>query len=304
MEHNHHHNHNHNEVKTENLLVAALLNLTITVIEIAGGLIANSFGLLSDALHNFGDTIAILLAYLSNKISKRTPTLNKTFGFKRVEILTAMINGIAITVICLFLFYHAIERIRNHFPHANGLLMVIIGVIGLMANFIAMAFLNRDKDINLNVRAAYLHMLSDTLSSVSVIIGGVLIYYFKIYWLDPVLTFIIGIYIFRETWYILKQSYLILIQATPKELDLKKVKSAIENFTEIENVHHIHAWKLNDTQIHFECHVDLKNDLRISDTGEILFNIKQVLKNDFNIEHTTVQFEYNCCEDKSIIKEV
>jgi cobalt-zinc-cadmium efflux system protein len=154
----------------------------------------------------------------------------------------------------------------------------------------------------LNVKAAYTHLLADTLSSFAVIIGGILIFYYKIYWIDPILTFLIGIYIFRETWFILKQAYLILIQATPNTLDLTKVKTSIETFKEIDNVHHVHAWKLDDSQIHFECHIDLKENIRISETEEILFKIKTLLKEEFSIAHTTVQFEYNCCDDKSVIR--
>jgi cobalt-zinc-cadmium efflux system protein len=181
-------------------------------------------------------------------------------------------------------------------------MMVIIASIALFANFLSLAFLKKDKDKNLNVKAAYTHLLADTLSSFAVLFGGILIFYFKIFWIDPLLTFLIGIYIFKETWYILKQAYLILLQATPDNLDLTKVKTSIESFNEIENVHHIHAWKLNDSQIHFECHADLKENYRVNETENILHKIKTKLKTDFNIAHTTIQFEYNSCNDKSVIK--
>ncbi len=297
---NHHH---HKDIKTENLLIAILLNFTITIVEIGGGIFSNSYALLSDAMHNFGDTVAIFLAFFSNKISKRTPTLSKTFGFKRIEILVALINGVALVIICSFLFYGAIVRLK-HPARINGAMMVVVAIIALLANFIAMTLLKKDREKNLNIKAAYLHLLADTLSSAAVIVCGILIVFFKnkIYWLDPVITFIISIYILKEAWFILKQAYLILIQAAPNDLDINKVKSVIEAFAGIENIHHIHAWKLNDTQIHFECHIDLNKDYKISETEEILFKIKQLLKDDFNIIHTTIQFEYNYCDDKSIIK--
>ena len=303
--HNHnkeegHHHHKHSEVNSENLLFATLLNFTITIVEIVGGIISGSFALLSDALHNFGDTIAMFLAYISDKISKRSATSEKTFGFKRVQILAAMINGLAMAVICIYIVIEAYHRFNNPQP-IKGAIMVVIASIGLLGNFIAMSILHNDKEKNLNVKAAYIHLLSDTLSSVAVVIGGVLIYFYKIYWIDPVITFIIAIYVFRETWFILKQAYLILIQAAPTELDLKKVKQAIELLREVENVHHVHAWKLDDKQNHFECHVDLKTDLHISETESVLFKIKQILTEDFNLSHSTIQFEYNCCSDKSMI---
>jgi len=300
----HNHNHRNNEVKSKNIILAVILNFIIAIIEIIGGLLSNSFALLSDALHNFGDAIAIFLTYISNRISKRSPTIEKTFGFKRVEILAAMINSIGMVVICVYLILQAFERLKHPRTDINGVMIVIIAALSLIANFIAIAFLFRDKNKNLNVKAAYLHMLGDVFSSAIVLLGGIFIYRYKIFWLDAVLTFIIGIYIFKEAWYILKQAYLILIQATPGELDLIKVKNRIESFIDVENVHHIHAWNLNDSQIHFECHIDLNNDLKISETENILYKIKQLLKEDFNIAHTTVQFEYNSCDDKSIIKNI
>lgn len=301
-QHSHHHRHNLNDSHQvgKNLLLATILNFVITAVEIAGGVMSNSFALLSDALHNFSDTIAIFLAYISNKISQRKPTTKKTFGFKRIEILTAMLNGLILIVICIFIFIEAWKRLQNPQP-INGLLMTVVAVIGLIANFIAVALLQHDKNKNLNVKAAYLHLIGDTLSSVVVVIGGVFIYWFNVLWLDPVLTFIIGIYILKETVVIIYQAYLILLQATPPELNLEEVIAVLEKHVEIENAHHVHAWKLNDSQIHFECHIDLKTDYRISETEAILFKIKETLKNKFGIEHTTIQFEYNCCNDKSII---
>jgi cobalt-zinc-cadmium efflux system protein len=307
MEHSHHthfHHHHgsdrHNHKIGRNLLLATLLNIVITVIEVAGSLISNSFALMSDALHNFSDTIAIFLAYISNKISQRKPNAKRTFGFKRVEILAALFNSIVLIVICIFIFIEAWKRFQDPQP-INGLVMTVVATIGLIANFIAVSFLQQDKDKNLNVKAAYLHLIGDTLSSVAVVIGGIFIYWFNIIWLDPVLTFIIGLYILKETWIVLKQAYLILLQATPPEIELELVISALKRHAEIENVHHVHVWKLNDSQIHFECHVDLKTDYRISETEAILFRIKDTLKTEFGIEHTTIQFEYNCCNDKSII---
>ena len=305
-EHNHghkRHNHGHSrgKVNSNNLLIATLLNIIITMVEVAGGIISNSFALLSDALHNFGDTIAIFLAYISNKVSKRPPTQQRTFGFKRIEILAALINGIAMIAICIYLFIEAYYRLKNP-TKINGALMVIVATIGLLANFIAMALLQKDKDKNINVKAAYLHLLGDTLSSITVIIGGVFIYFYRIYWLDPLLTFIIGAYVLKEAISILRQAYLILVQATPENLDLEKVRSELECLPEVDNIHHVHAWQLDDVQIHFECHVDLKNDYLISRTETIMFKIKEILKNNYQIDHTTIQFEYNCCDDKSMVK--
>ncbi len=297
--HNHHHNDN-KEVNGNNLLIASFLNFLITFIQLTGGLLSGSYSLLSDALHNLGDSVSIFVAYLSNKISKRKATSSRTFGFRRLEIIVALINSLAMIVICIYLFAGAIERLQH--PHKiNAALMVIIAAIGLLANFIAMAFLINDKDKNLNVKSAYLHLLGDTLSSIAVLLGGIMIYFYKIYWLDPVLTFIIGAYIIKETWDILKQAYLILLQATPSVLNLDLIKKTIESEDEVDNVHHVHAWKLDDVNIHFECHIDLKKDFKISETEKVLHNLKKTLHDKFKIAHTTIQFEYNSCNDKSMI---
>jgi cobalt-zinc-cadmium efflux system protein len=295
------HQHRHKEVKTENLLIAVFLNLAITVVEIVGGIFSNSYALISDAIHNFSDSIAIFLAYISGKISKRKPTLKRTFGFKRIEIFAALLNGLALLIVCAFLIAGAISKF-NHPTPIKGSMMILVAVIGLMANFIAMALLKEDKDKNINVKAAYLHLVVDTLSSVAVIVGGFLIFLYKIYWIDPIITIIISVYVLKEAWQIIKEAFLIFLQATPAGLDLNDVKTAIEGLPEIDNVHHIHAWKLNDIQSHFECHIDLKKDYHLSETSSVLYKIKKLLKDRFNIEHTTIQFEYNCCADKSAIR--
>ncbi len=295
----HSHNHNH-EINGQNLLFASILNLFITLIEFAGGLFSGSYALLSDALHNLSDTISVFIAYLSHKIAKRKPTEAKTFGFKRIEIIAALVNGIIMVVVCIYLIAGAIKRFR-HPQLINTSMMVIIAAIGVLANFIAMAILFNDRENNLNIKSAYLHLMADTLSSVIVLVGGIVIYFYKIYWVDPILTIVISFFILKETWNVLYEAYLILLQATPTELDLNLVKLKIESFTEIENVHHVHAWKLDENNIHFECHIDLKDDCRISQTDEILFKLKKILKSEFNVAHTTFQFEYNSCNDKAMI---
>jgi cobalt-zinc-cadmium efflux system protein len=301
MSHHHGHHEKHANGKIgKNLLLATLLNFIITLFEIAGGILSNSYALISDAIHNLGDTVSMALAYFTHRLSTRTATPKQTYGFKRVEIIAAFLNGISMLVIVLYIFKEAWERIQNPEP-IHGLTMIIVATVGLVANLLAVSFLQHHRKENLNVRAAYLHLIGDTLSSVLVVIGGIFIYRFQIFWLDPVLTFVIGIYILKETFSIIRQAYLILIQATPPEIDLNKIKKTLENIPAVENIHHVHAWKLNDNDVHFECHIDLKEDFRISETETILNHVKAVLREDFNIEHTTIQFEYNCCVNKAMI---
>ena len=136
----------------------------------------------------------------------------------------------------------------------------------------------------------------------AVIAGSILIYFFHIYWVDPVITVLIGIYILKETYSVLREAVDILMQATPKSLKLPAVKNSLENLEGIDNIHHVHIWNLNDSQVHFECHIDVSNDMKISETDVLLQKIKETLKNNFDIAHVTIQFEYNCCAGKELIK--
>jgi cobalt-zinc-cadmium efflux system protein len=297
----HHHTHENPEHSKETRLLAATgLNIIITIVEIIGGLVSNSLALLSDAFHNLGDTFAVFLAYLAHRVSNRDATEKKTFGFKRIEILAAFFNAVVLIVITIFLFIAAYHRLLTPSP-VRGLIMFVVAVAGLVANLAAVIVLKKETHKNLNIRAAYLHMLGDTISSVAVIIGSGIIYFFRIYWIDPVITLIIGLYIIKEAYSVLKETIDILMQGTPTSIKLSAVVDELVKNKEIDNIHHVHSWKLDDRQIHFECHADLTRDLPISETDVIRLEIEQMLKNKFGISHVTIQFEYNCCAEKSMI---
>ena len=200
--------HNHPEsLKANRLLIATVLNLIIFFTEIAGGLLS----LITYALHNLSDGLAIFIAWVANKISNRPSNLKRTFGYKRIEILAAFLNALILIAVSLYLFYEAALRIINPEP-VKGLIMLIVAVIGLIANLVAVLLLHQDAKRNINVKAAYLHLFGDTLSSVAVLAGGIFIYFFDLYWIDPIVTILIGLYIIKETWTILKQTIDILMQ--------------------------------------------------------------------------------------------
>ena len=199
--HGHAHHHHHGaDMKGHKLLWATALNFSITLVQIVGGLVSNSLSLLSDAVHNLGDSSAIFIAFLAGRHAEKCPDLRKTFGYKRSEILAALFNAVALIVICVFLFVEAYERFRNPEP-IRGAVMLIVATFGLLANLIAVVMLHRDREHNLNIRAAYLHLLGDTLSSVAVILGGIAIWIWKLYWLDPLITVAVGVYIIWHTWH-------------------------------------------------------------------------------------------------------
>lgn len=294
------HRHKHSPVKEKNLLLTTFLNLVITIAEIAGGILSNSLALLSDALHNLSDTFSTFIAYVATKISKKDASTSNTYGYKRVEILAAMLNAVILVITCIFLFREAWERIQDPQP-VNSLIVIFIAMIGLAANVLGVTLLRKDSKKSLNVKAAYVHLIGDSLSSVVVILAALSMQFFQIYLIDPVVTIIIGIYLLRESYIILKESVNILMQSSPENLDLKRLQEKIEALPEISSIHHVHAWNLNDRQIHLEAHVELQNDLKTSDLNPVRSEIEKILKKKFNIQHTTLQFEYDSKHVKTLI---
>ena len=292
--------HHHHPVSGKNLLIATLLNLVITVVEIAGGILSNSLALLSDALHNLSDTFATFIAYVAIRVGKRNPTTKKTFGYKRVEILAAMLNAVILIIICVYLFREAWERLQDPEP-IKSLIVIVVAMIGLGANLLAVALLRKDSRKSINVKAAYVHLIGDSLSSVVVVIAAAAIQLFSIYWLDPLVTFLIGIYLIREAYVILKEAVGILMQSTPENINVKKIQSNVEAFPGVSSLHHLHVWTLDENEIHLEAHVELTEDRKISEAAEIQEKIEKMLLQKFHIRHITLQFEYNPDHAKSLI---
>ena len=294
-----HHQHTHT-VEGKRLLITVLLNLAITVAEFIGGIFSNSLALISDAFHNLSDTVAILITYITERISKRASNEKFTFGYKRIQILAAMFNAVTLIAISVFLIFEAWERFNNPQP-IKSVLMMTVAVIGLLANLASVLLLKSHKKGNINIKAAYLHLIGDTLSSVAVIIGGVLIYFYEIYWVDPLITVLISLYIIKETYVVLYDTYKILMQQTPSGIEMEDIIAAVTAFKEVKGVHHIHIWNLTDQEVHFEGHLDLCDDLKVSDGQQVVDKVQQLLKQKFDIDHITLQLEYDRCDNKDII---
>jgi len=294
------HEHTH-KTENKNLLITVVLNFIISAAELAGGLLSNSLALVSDALHNFSDGFAVLVTFITNRISRRDPNFRKTFGYKRIQILSALFNALVLTGICIFLVYESIIRL-NRPVEIKSLVMIAVATIGLLANIAGVFLLRKHSVNNINIRSAYLHLIGDTLSSVAVIIGGILIYFRDIYWLDPLITILISLYIIKETYSIILETYNILMQGTPRNMDILKITEAIYLLPEVKGIHHIHVWNLSDQDIHFEAHIDLNNDIKISESEYILRKIEQLLLKQFGISHVTLQMEYDFCDLKNLIE--
>ncbi len=287
------HNHEHTG---RNLAITVILNGIITIGQFAGGIISGSLALISDALHNLSDVISVVLAYLAHRIGLRPQTLKSTFGYKRAEILAAFINAITLIAVSVYLMVEAVKRFMNP-KEVDYLWMLGLGVLGVFANGLSVLILHHNKDENLNIRAAYLHLIGDALTSVAVVAGAVCIWLFQVYWIDPLVTVLISVYIFVHTYKILKESVGILMQFAPQEINQQEIVTVLQQIPEICSVHHIHLWQLDDDQIYFEAHLVLVENRPVSDTQGITENAKRLLNSRFGISHTTFQYEYALCEN-------
>ena len=298
MSHNHSHTTNQ-ETSEKSLFVTMALNFVITIAEVIGGFLSGSLSLISDALHNFSDGIALIITYVAIRLSKKPRTFKYTFGMKRAEILAAIINASTLIIISFFLIREAIGRFTHPSP-ITGNLMLIVASLGLVANVIGTLLLKKGSEDNINIRAAYFHLLSDAVSSLAVIIGAVFIIFYKIYWIDPILTIMISLYILKETYEIVKEALEVLMMSSPEGIDISELQKAIEAITQVKNIHHVHLWKLNDNDTHFEAHIEVGN-ISVCETTEIQKEIEQKLHDKYEINHTTLQFECNKCENKTIV---
>lgn len=283
------------------LIITVILNFVITIAQIIGGIISGSLSLISDALHNLSDALSMAISYVALRLKRKDSSYNHTFGLKRAEILAAFINSSVLVGISIYLFYEAVVRFFN--PSViDGKLMLIVAVIGLAANVIGMILLRKDSGESMNIRSSYLHLLTDTISSVAVILGGLAIYYFDVYWIDPLLTVIIGVYILKESYSIVIDSVHVLMEGAPKEINIDEVVESISELDAVEDVHHIHVWSVGENDTYFEAHINVK-DMLISEAKPVQAEIEKILKQKFKINHVTLQFACISCLNNNIIAE-
>ncbi len=282
------HSHSAEGISGAKVFWVAIFNLLITITEFIGGILSGSLALVSDAIHNLSDTASIVLSYIGIKLSAKEKNQKKSFGYKRAEIIIAFINSASLMGICVYLIIEAYDRFLN--PEAiNGNLMIIIALIGFGANLISVFLLEKDSRGSMNIKAAYLHLIGDTLSSVGVVVGGLAIKFWGLTWIDPLITVLVAIYIIFESWKIVKKTVDILMQSSA-DLDFEAIKKDIEAIENVNNIHHVHSWYSNERTIYFEAHVSIC-DILISQTKPILDQIKHLLTEKYKVSHITIQFE-------------
>ncbi|WP_115122171.1 cation diffusion facilitator family transporter [Marinirhabdus gelatinilytica] len=301
MAQNHsHHEHSHQDLKGRNLLLSIGLNIIITVAQIIGGLISGSLSLLSDALHNFSDVLSLIVSYIADKFSKKAASFDKTFGYKRAEIIAAFVNAATLLIVAVYLIYEAVLRFMNPQEIESGL-VIWLAILGIAANGFSVLLLKKDSKENMNMRSAYLHLLTDMSASVAVLIGGLLMKYFGWFWVDSVLTVLIAIYLLFMGYDLLKSSFKILMLFTPDDIRLEELREAISEAPEIKNVHHMHIWQLNENETHLEAHIDFHEDITLSRFDTILDQVEKRLYKDFGINHVNIQPEYKKDDAKDVI---
>lgn len=291
--HHHHHSHNFEDASIGKLWISIILNLIITIAEIIGGLISNSLALLSDAVHNLNDTVSLGISLAARKISKRGVNQRKTFGYKRAEIIGAFINLITLVIVALFLIKEGFERFFDPQP-IDGLTMFWVAIIGLAGNVITAALLFKESKENLNLKSAYIHILSDALSSVGVIIGGWLIMKYQWYIVDTLLTIGIGGYILWHSYHMLRETIDILMESKPEDLDIEHLEEKMKLVNKVCDVHHLHVWRLDEQQILLECHVLIEKE-DVMQMEKVKSTIKTLLHDEFHITHSTLEFEFEPC---------
>ncbi|WP_298340839.1 cation diffusion facilitator family transporter [uncultured Algibacter sp.] len=301
MGHSHNHSHhNHNDLKGRNLIISIFLNIAITIAQVIGGLLSGSLSLLSDALHNFSDVVSLIISYIANRLVKKKASSKKTFGYKRAEILAAFINAATLIIVAVLLIIEAVERFQNPQEIASNL-VIWLSVVAILGNGFSVLLLKKDSEANMNMKSAYLHLLTDMMASVAVLVGGLLMKYYELYWVDSVLTFAIAIYLVWMGWDLLKNSTKVLMLFTPDTIPVQNIVDEINAFDTIKNVHHVHVWQLNEDEIHLEAHIDFHEDISLSRFDEILQEIEGLVFSKYDINHVNIQPEYGKDDAKEVI---
>ncbi|MBW1766549.1 MAG: cation transporter [Deltaproteobacteria bacterium] len=277
-----------------NLLIVLSITALVMIAEIIGGLLANSLALLSDAGHMLTDILALGLSIVAMRFAQKPPTASKTFGFYRLEILAAFFNGLLLLFVSFYIFYEAYHRLL-HPEEIKGLFMLVVAFIGLLANGVGIVVLRKSAHTSLNVKSAFFHLVGDTISSGGVIVGGLLIIYTGWYVVDPLIGIFIGMLILRGAYALVRESIDIFLEATPKDINVEKMLDDLRKIEGVKEIHHLHLWTITSGMYAMSAHV-LIEDLLTSKSAQILTAIESLLR-EYNIEHTTVQFESESCGD-------
>ncbi|MDQ6763119.1 MAG: cation diffusion facilitator family transporter [Bacteroidota bacterium] len=304
MSHNHAHNHAaHMPALTTSgnarpFIIGIGLNVLFVIVEVVAGIMNNSMSLLTDAGHNLSDVASLILSLVAFKLAKKSSTKKFTYGYKKTTVLAALFNAVLLLVAVGILGFESIQRLINP-ANVKGDIIAWVASAGIIINVVTalLFFKNRKKD--LNIKSAYLHMLSDALVSVGVVAGGILISYTGWNWVDPVIGLVIMIIIVAGTWSLLTESFRLSMDAVPPDIDLQEIKDIISTQPNIIEAHHIHIWALSTTENALTAHISLKESLDFNEKIKLVQDLKHELLH-HKIHHSTIEIETELsdCEQK------
>ena len=287
-------------VKSSNLIFSIILNAVITIAQVFGGILSGSLALISDALHNFSDVLSLIFSLVAHKLSRRKASVNQTFGFKRAELIAAFINAATLIIVAFILIYHAFLKLKD--PEIiDSDLVIWMALLGIVVNGFSVLLLKKDATHNLNMKSAYLHLLTDMMASVAVLTGGLLMKYYEIFWVDSILTLLIAVYLIVVGTDLFLKSTKMLMLFTPDFIDLKELIREVHQIKGVRKLHHIHVWHLNEEELHLEAHLDCEEDLSLSQFNDLLHEIEELLYAKFSINHVNIQPEFQKMDPKDFI---
>ena len=296
------HPHPYSSTSRKYLWWAFWINFIFLIIEVIGGVYAGSLALLSDAGHMLTDVGALGLAIIVSRMADRPPDERRTYGYLKTEILGAFINGSTLVAICGFIIWEAIQRFQNPQP-ILAVPMLIVAVLGLAANLFSARILHGGKSKDINIRAAYLHLIFDALGSVGAIMSGLLIWLWGVYWIDTIASLLIVILILAGTWKMILDSVKMLIDSVPEGMNYGQIRRSILNMNHVIDVHDLHIWSIGQNNPALSAHIILTNDCTEKQHwDQCLKQVQGMLAQSFNIKHTTIQVEpLGFSEDKNCL---
>ncbi|WP_039456463.1 cation diffusion facilitator family transporter [Candidatus Jidaibacter acanthamoebae] len=296
--HGHTHNNYGDNINLDKnyLFKALLLTLSFMVIEIIVAFVTGSLTILSDAGHMFTDTLALGLSWYSIKLSSKKANNTFSYGYHRAQIIAALLNGITLFILSIYIIIEAIIKIQNP-VELDGSILIWVGGAGFIVNLLGLYFITKASYNNINIRSALYHVLSDMFGSLAAVIAGCIIIYTQWMLIDPILSILISILFIRITWKLLTESLSILMETAPSDIDYQKLENDIKNVnSKIIDLHHIHIWSINKSKKFITLHIKVKDS---SENDLIITSLEKILHNNFHIEHSTIQIENELCNNKA-----
>ena len=293
------HGHSHADTTGKRLLITIFINFLIPAAQIWGGIYAGSMALISDAVHNLSDFTALMITYAAHLVGKVSPTHRHTFGLRRIEVIAAVVNAALLGGTAVIIAFEAVKRLLNPSPVEAGLIAVL-ALVGIAGNGFSAWLLHKDSKHNLNIRGAFFHMMGDLMTSVAVLAGAVVMHFTPWLWLDSVLSLMIVVYILVNCLSLLKESVHVLMDGTPRGLDMMSVKETLEALPGVMGIHYMHAWLIGGDLVALTCHIVVPDQL-LSAVNHLGGTIRDTLLKTFGVNHPVLQFESNECGDGALL---